>query len=78
MIKGRTTEYINRTGDNLGFNALAKATEVAGALGVFTAVHFEAINTARLSVGVGLVAGGLVLDRLTGGLRSYRGESTTY
>lgn len=51
MIKGRATEYINRTGDNLGFNALAKATEVAGALGVFTAVHFEAINTARLSVG---------------------------
>ena len=75
MIKGRTTEYIERTGDNLGANALAKATEITGAIGVATATHFEAINTARMSVGVGLVAGGLIVDRLTGGLRSYGGKS---
>ncbi|MCB9822794.1 hypothetical protein H6800_00795 [Candidatus Nomurabacteria bacterium] len=75
MIKGRTTEYIERTGDNLGANVLAKATELSGSIGLATAVHFEAINTARLSVGISLVAGGLILDRLTGGLRTYRGES---
>ncbi len=75
MIKGRATEYIERTGDNLGANALAKATEVSGVIGVVTAVHFEAINTGRLSLGLALVAGGLILDRLTGGLRTYRGKS---